>query len=116
ASVTTPTLPAAPSDVGMTADSVSGIQMSATPISSNEDGFKLYRSTDGVNYSNIKILAGNVTSFSDYQRSPGTTYYYQVLAYTNEIGRASSRETSDTTSAPPAAQRNAAATPRASTQ
>ena len=97
ASATTFAPPAAPSNLVATAASSSQINLTWTDNSSNEDGFKLYLSTDGVNYSNIKILAANTTSYSDTGRSPGTIYYYQVLAYTNAGGNSPYSNTASAT-------------------
>src|SRR5205807_2093429 len=97
ASVTTPTQPAAPSSMVAAAVSSSQVSMAWSGNAASEEGFKRYRSTDGVNYSNIKILAANTTSYSDTGRSPGTTYYYQVLAYTNAAGNSPYSNTASAT-------------------
>ena len=79
--MTMPTPPVAPSSLAATAVSSSQVNLTWSDNSANEDGFKLYRSTDGVNFSNIKIVGPNVTSYSDTGRTGSTTYYYRVLAY-----------------------------------
>src|SRR5206468_3824615 len=73
-SVTTPSAPAAPS--GMTAVAVSStrIDLAWTDNSSNEDGFKLFRSTDGVNWTWFATPAAGGTSYSWFGASPSTTY------------------------------------------
>ena len=52
-----------------------------TDNSTNEDGFKLYRSLDGVDFSRTATLGPNVTTYSNTGRPAGTTYYYRVLAF-----------------------------------
>ena len=93
ASATTFAPPAAPSNLVATAASSSQINLTWTDNSSNEDGFKLYRSTDGVNYSNIKILAGNVTSFSDYQQVNGLKLPARITTKTDNYTTADIRLT-----------------------
>src|SRR2546428_7966985 len=48
--------------------------------SSNETGFIVTRSGDGVSYSNIALCAANATSFVDSSVVPGYTYYYKTCA------------------------------------
>lgn len=43
----------------------------------------VYRSTDGTNYENIKVLSKSKTSFVDDDIQEGTTYYYKVRTYSN---------------------------------
>src|SRR5439155_281225 len=116
ASATTFAPPAAPLNLVATAASSSQINLTWTDNSSNEDGFKLYRSTDGVNFTYVKGLAANVTSCSDYDRSPGTTYYYQVLAYNAGGNSPYSNRASVTTPTLPAAPSNLVATAVSSSQ
>src|SRR5207244_6313891 len=101
AGATTFAPPAAPSNLVATAASSSQINLTWTDNSSNEDGFKLNRSTDGVNFTYVKGLADNVTSCAGYDRLPGTTYYYQVLAYNTAGDYSYSPNATDTTTAAP---------------
>ena len=48
---------------------------------SNETGYRVYRSTDGVNFSKVADLAANATSFADSGLKDNTTYYYKVAAW-----------------------------------
>ncbi|PYV84018.1 MAG: hypothetical protein DMG05_25185, partial [Acidobacteria bacterium] len=57
------------------------INLAWTDNSTDEDGFKIYRSTDGISFSLIATLGPNVTTYSNTGRLPATTYYYKVLAY-----------------------------------
>lgn len=46
-----------------------------------EDGFKIERSTDGVNFTQIGTTGVNVTNFTDTTSVADTTYTYRVRAY-----------------------------------
>ncbi len=83
AQVVTPTsLPfGAPSNLIATAVSSGQIDLIWTDNSTTEDGFKLYRSVDGVEFARTAILAPNVTTYSNTGRPAGTTYYYRVMAF-----------------------------------
>jgi hypothetical protein len=52
-----------------------------TCSATNEDGFQIYRSTDGTAYSYRDAVGEDQTSFTDTGLSPYTTYYYKVRAY-----------------------------------
>lgn len=71
----------APSNLIATAVSSGQIDLIWTDNSTTEDGFKLYRSTDGIEFFRTAILEPNVTTFSNTGRPAGTTYYYRVLAF-----------------------------------
>lgn len=74
-----PSVPAAPAALTATGVSNSGINLSWN-ASPNADYYVVYRSTDGVSFSQI---ATNVvgTSYSDSGLNSGTTYYYEVAGY-----------------------------------
>lgn len=76
----TPNVPLAPSGINFTGISAVGITVNWTDNSSNEAGFVVERSTDGVNYSIISTTAANATSFVDSGLLPSTTYHYRVYA------------------------------------
>ncbi len=78
---------AAPSGLQFSATTVSSISMFWTDNSHNEDGFRIYRSTDGSNYSVVDTSL--FTSFQDNTVSEDILYYYYVTAYnaTDESGR-----------------------------
>ncbi|MGN6628154.1 MAG: NPCBM/NEW2 domain-containing protein [Tepidisphaeraceae bacterium] len=48
--------------------------------SSSETGFKIERSTDGVNFTQIAVVAPNTTSYYDTTANAGTAYTYRVRA------------------------------------
>lgn len=74
-------VPNAPTDLSATATSYNSIDLSWTDNSNDETGFQLYRSLqeDG-EYSAISLLESNVTTYSDTNLNPETTYFYKVIA------------------------------------
>jgi titin len=108
--------PAAPS--GLTATPISGgeISLAWTRNSSNETGFVVSRSTDGVNFSQVATVGADITSYSDFGLAQLTTYYYEVQA-TNATGSSALSNTASATTpaqALPAAPSNLVATVPAS--
>ncbi|HYE13154.1 MAG TPA: fibronectin type III domain-containing protein, partial [Pyrinomonadaceae bacterium] len=117
---TTQGKPAAPSNMSAAAVSSTQINLNWADNSTNEDGFKLYRSPDNVTFSRIATLGAGATSYSDGGRAAGTTYYYRVLAY-NSSGNSPHSNTASATTfppapAPPAAPTNLVATALSGTQ
>ena len=76
--------------------------------STNETGFKIERSTDGVTFVGIGTVGANVITFTDTTVANSTTYSYRVAAYDATTTSAYSNVTSATTVA-------AAASPTIST-
>ncbi|MEX2382494.1 MAG: hypothetical protein WD490_08925, partial [Opitutales bacterium] len=91
--------PNAPSGLSAMAISSSRIDLSWTDNSSDEDGFEIERSTDGVDFVPAGIVGANVTSHSDTGRFASTTYYYRVYAYNSGGDSATSNVASATTQA-----------------
>jgi len=61
--------------------------------SSNEDGFKVERSSDGNSgWFQTGNVTSNITTFTDTGLAPSTVYYYRVLAY-NATGNSSYSDT-----------------------
>src|SRR5207253_2116563 len=81
ATVTTPTPPAAPSGPTATAAGRGRIDLTWSDNSGNEDGFKLYYSHDGVNWVWFATADANMTAYTWWDGSPGTTYYFRITAY-----------------------------------
>src|SRR5206468_5374024 len=111
ATVTTPARPAAPSTLTATA-AANGRQVSLAwaDNSTNETGFNVYKSTDGVNFTSIATVGANVTAYTWTAAAPGTSYSFRVTA-TNAVGEsAASNTASVTTPAAPAAPGTLAAT------
>jgi len=75
----------APSNLTATAVSTSQIDLQWQDNSFGEDGFELYRSTDGTNYQLLTTTNANTTSYFDTTVAGGLTYYYRVRTY-NTVG------------------------------
>src|SRR5205823_5108210 len=88
--------------------------LSWTDNASNEDGFKLYESSDGVHYNWVAAVGANATAYTWTGASPGSTYSFRVTAYNAAGESAPSNTATVTTPAPPAAPSNLAATAAAS--
>jgi len=75
-------LPTAPTTLTATAASTSQINLSWTDNASNEIGYKVERSTDGTNFTEIAgSLAANATTYADNGLTANTTYHYRVRAF-----------------------------------
>lgn len=75
------TPPLAPGSLAATAISSSQIDLSWLDNASDEDGFEIERSTDGVNFALIASVGANVTTYSDSNGlAASTTYDYRVRA------------------------------------
>jgi PKD repeat protein len=79
------TPPAAPTALSAVAVSSSQINLTWADNSSNESGFRVERSTDGINFTEIATVGVGVTSFSNTGLASSTAYSYRVRAY-NESG------------------------------
>lgn len=83
AAATTPagsTPPAAPSNLSASSASRTQINLSWSDNASNETGFKIERSTDGVNFGQIATVGANVTSYANAGLRRNRTYWYRVRA------------------------------------
>ncbi|HEY2954460.1 MAG TPA: putative Ig domain-containing protein, partial [Candidatus Eisenbacteria bacterium] len=76
----TPPVPAAPTNLTFTGVSPFGMTLNWTDNATNETGYVLYRSTDGVTYSFVSQLAANSTSSAQSGLSASTTYSWRVHA------------------------------------
>lgn len=59
--------------------------ISWTDNASIEDGYYVYRSTDGTNFTRIATLAPNTESYIDTGASDGEKYWYYISSYVNNI-------------------------------
>jgi hypothetical protein len=68
---------------GLSVDSVDedDISISWTDASSVEDGYKVYRSTDNSNFTEVADLASGSSSYSNTGLQDGTDYYYYIESY-----------------------------------
>jgi len=57
------------------------IDLSWTDNSTDEDGFRIERSTDNVNFTQIAEVGANVTTYQSTGLTADTQYYYRVRAY-----------------------------------
>jgi hypothetical protein len=78
-----PRSPVAPSDLTATAVSSSQINLAWLDNSGDEQGFRIARSLDGFNFSEIATVGSNVTTFSDTGLSANTLFFYRVFAFNN---------------------------------
>jgi hypothetical protein len=76
----TPPVPAAPTGLSFSAVTASSMTLSWADNSTNEAGFAIYRSTDGINYTFASQTAANVTSAVQGSLTKSTTYYWRVYA------------------------------------
>ncbi|HMK25760.1 MAG TPA: T9SS type A sorting domain-containing protein [Chitinophagaceae bacterium] len=95
----TPPVPADPAALSFTAVTPIGMTLNWVDNSSNETGFAIYRSTDGVNYTFITKTAANAISSVQGGLSPSTTYFWRVVAV-SEGGMSNILAGSQATTAP----------------
>ncbi len=82
---TSQTPPTAPTGLILTPASSTEIDLSWTDTANNETGFKIERSTNGTNFTQIASTVTNQTTYNDTALSPATQYWYRVRA-TNPSG------------------------------
>jgi hypothetical protein len=109
------TVPGPPSELSAAIVSGTQIALNWTDNATNEDGFKIERSTDGVAFTQLTTVGPNATGYPDNGLAIGTTYYYRVRAF-NTVGNSTYSNTASATtpSNPPAAPTGLAATAAAS--
>jgi fibronectin type 3 domain-containing protein len=73
--------PAMPSQLSAMAVSYEQVELSWTDNATDESGFRVERSDNGVDFAEIASLAADSTAFSDTGLAADTTYYYRVSAY-----------------------------------
>lgn len=73
--------PADPSNLVATASGSSSIDLTWQDNASNETGFHVARSTDGVNFSIVASTGANAQAYANTGLSPSTQYWYQVRAF-----------------------------------
>ena len=74
--------PTAPTGLTATPASTSQINLAWTDASSDEAGFRVYRSTNDVTYAQVGVdQAAGTQAYSDTTITAGVTYYYKVAAF-----------------------------------
>lgn len=73
--------PNAPDSLSASVASDTQINLTWNDNSTTETSFRVERSPDGSNWTEIHTTAADVTSYSNTSLTPGTTYYYRVRAY-----------------------------------
>jgi autotransporter-associated beta strand protein len=97
--------PVAPSNLTATPTSSTQVTLNWTDNSSNESGFHIYRSTSstGPFTTLVGMTGANISTYSDPNLNPQTTYYYQVNAY-NSVGSSTNTATASATTFAPFSQ------------
>jgi len=95
--------PMAPSGLVATAVSSQGINLTWIANSSNELGFQMEQSPDGITFSNITTTSPNVIAFAATNLNPGIQYYFRVRA-TNGAGNSAYSNTNIATTFTPLVQ------------
>jgi len=103
--------PTAPGRLIALATSGSQIDLSWKEASSNESGFTVERSTDGITFTQIATLNANAVSYSNTGLAASTSYTYRVNSFITDVGSTSSAIVTATTLAPPPAAPTALAAP-----
>ena len=72
---------AAPTGLVLTVVDRTDIKLDWTDNATNEDGYKIERSLNGVDFTVIDTVAANTETYTDEDLSEDTKYYYRVRAY-----------------------------------
>ncbi|MFZ2235863.1 MAG: G8 domain-containing protein [Dokdonella sp.] len=77
----TPPVPAAPTFLTFAPVAATSMTLNWTDNATNELGFTINRSLDGITYSAVGTAAANANTFNDAGLAPSTVYFYQVIAF-----------------------------------
>lgn len=88
------------SNLTFTSTTTTSTTLNWTDGATNELGYAIYRSTDGVNFTYVGQVAANTVTTTITGLSPSTTYYYQVYSFTEGVLSATGA-TGSVTSGPP---------------
>jgi hypothetical protein len=94
--------PAAPSGLAVQSASYDKVSLAWTDNATNESGFKVERSTNGVDFTEVATLGADTRSYADSTVAARTTYYYRVRAYNSTGTSGYSNTISVSTPAQPA--------------
>src|SRR6266404_1744940 len=78
----TPNVPAAPTGLSFTGVTPVSMTLNWTDVATNEFGYAIYQSTDGMNYSFVTQTAANAMSQAVSGLTPSTPYFFNVYAVT----------------------------------
>jgi titin len=78
---TLPTIPTAPSNLRFTLRSTARLDLLWDDNSSNEQGFLVQSSLNGITYSTLDTTAANTPEYSARGLNVGTTYFFRVAAF-----------------------------------
>ncbi|MFP4007273.1 MAG: DUF4114 domain-containing protein [Spirulinaceae cyanobacterium] len=92
----TATAPLAPDSLVAAASSDTEIALAWNDNSNNETGFKIERSLDNTNWTEVGTAGANTTSYTDTGLSADTQYYYRLSAI-NGVGTSTTIDTNSTT-------------------
>jgi titin len=87
-------IPAAPTNLKVSATAGNVATLTWTDHASNETGFKIERKTGSGNYAEVATVNANTTSYTNSGLSANTTYHYRVRAYNAAGNSAYSNEAS----------------------
>jgi cellulose 1,4-beta-cellobiosidase len=76
-----PPIPTAPSSLEKTAVTGSTIAMTWSDNASNESGYRVERSTDGLAFQHRATLTASATAYTDTGLAVGVTYWYRINAF-----------------------------------
>ncbi|MEO6435055.1 MAG: fibronectin type III domain-containing protein, partial [Tepidisphaeraceae bacterium] len=79
--VVAPTAPAAPTALTAAAASSSSVSLNWADSSNNESGFRIERSSDGVNFTQVASVGVNVRTYTNTVLNSSTQYHFRVRAY-----------------------------------
>ncbi|MCB9815029.1 fibronectin type III domain-containing protein [Candidatus Nomurabacteria bacterium] len=80
-----PEVPLAPTKLQATVNSASEVRLAWNDNASDETGYIVRRSFDGVSWTKVAVLSADVTSYVDNGLISDTTYHYKVKAF-NSVG------------------------------
>ena len=89
-------VPVAPTLLTATANGSTRIDLAWSDNSDNETGFRIYRSIDGVTFTELDTAAADATAYSDTSCAGLTQYWYYVVAY-DAVGESDPTNTDDAT-------------------
>lgn len=85
-----------PTNLSASEDGLGAIALSWVDESDNEDGFDIYRSTDGTSFTNITTVPPGTTSYTDTGLLGGEKYYYYIDSATEHTTSSSNQDSATT--------------------